>query len=65
MDVNPGELMMELPDDPQAESRREEIQKLVADLAMRRVPVSSLHRLWIVGELSAGEVALWRTLPCG
>ncbi len=57
MDANLSELMMALPEDQEADARQEQIQELIADLAMRRVPVSSLHRLWIVGELSA-DVAL-------
>jgi len=63
MNVNLRELMAALPEDagaetgPSAEAAQEQMRELAADLAMRRVPINSLHRLWIVGELSA-QVAL-------
>src|ERR1700684_4223006 len=63
MNVNLRELMAALPEDagaetgPSAEAAQEQMRELAADLALRRVPINSLHRLWIVGELSA-QVAL-------
>jgi hypothetical protein len=36
---------------------QDQVRELIADLARRAVPVNSLHRLWIAGELSA-QVAL-------
>jgi len=63
MHVNLNELIAALPEDADPETgpgslaAQEQLRELTADLAQRRVPVNSLHRLWIVGELSA-QIAL-------
>jgi predicted unusual protein kinase regulating ubiquinone biosynthesis (AarF/ABC1/UbiB family) len=63
MNANLNELIAALPDDDGSEFTRgsfdaqDRIRELAADIGQRRVPVSSLHRLWIVGELSA-QIAL-------
>lgn len=62
---NLSELIAALPmdDAPDAESARAQLQEILADLANRPVPVRSLHRLWMLGELSAqvalAYLALW------
>jgi hypothetical protein len=60
MDIPLNELLAALPDDsaePTPELPREELERIFADLAMRRPPTTSLHRAWTLGELSA-QVAL-------
>ncbi len=60
MDIPLNELLAELPDDsaePTPELPREELERIFADLAMRRPPTTSLHRAWTLGELSA-QIAL-------
>jgi len=60
MNADLNELLNALPQDL-AESApdlpREQLQRIFADLAMRRPPTSSLHRVWSVGELGV-QVAL-------
>ena len=41
----------------EASITQEQLQEIFADLALRPVPVGSLHRLWTVGELST-QIAL-------
>lgn len=60
-----SELIAALPGDdaPDADLAREQLQDILAGLANRPVPVGSLHRLWMLGELSAqvalAYLALW------
>lgn len=56
MDANLNELVAALSETNSGDAQ-EQIRELMADLARRPVPVNSLHRLWISGELSA-EIAL-------
>ncbi len=59
--MNVNELLAALPDLDQADAAIElpqgELQRIFADLSMRRPPSTSLHRMWTVGELSV-QVAL-------
>lgn len=60
MNANLNELLNALPQDTaesEAELPREELERIFADLAMRRPPTTSLHRMWTIGELSV-QVAL-------
>lgn len=60
MDIPLNELLAALPDDNDSsipELPREEMERIFADLAMRRPPITSLHRAWTLGELSA-QIAL-------
>jgi aarF domain-containing kinase len=66
MDANLNELLAALPDEPAesaAEFSQAELQRIFADLARRPAPLSSLHRLWTLGELSTqvalATLALW------
>ncbi len=60
--MNVSELLAALPDDEaqaalDGEWARARLREILADLARRPAPVSSLHRLWTVSELSA-QIAL-------
>jgi aarF domain-containing kinase len=58
MDVNLSELIAALPQDTDDSiGAEEQLKQIFADLALRKAPVHSLHRLWSVGELSA-QIAL-------
>lgn len=60
MDANLNELLAALPDEPaetEVQFSQAELERIFADLARRPTPVSSMHRLWTLGELSA-QVAL-------
>src|SRR5580704_14447849 len=68
MSVNLSELLAALPDDDASlgtnpEWAQERLRQILADLAERRVPVGSLHRMWTMSELSAqialAYLALW------
>jgi predicted unusual protein kinase regulating ubiquinone biosynthesis (AarF/ABC1/UbiB family) len=69
MNVNLSELIAALPNEStdtpsnDTELAHEQLREIFADLALRPVPVHSLHRLWSVGELSVqitlGYLALW------
>src|SRR5215468_8715764 len=58
MNANLKDLIAALPQDPdhagsEAEIPQKELIAIFDDLANRRVPTGSLHRLWTMGELSA------------
>jgi predicted unusual protein kinase regulating ubiquinone biosynthesis (AarF/ABC1/UbiB family) len=57
MNVNLKDLIAALPQEQseasESEITQDQLAQIFADLAQRPVPVSSLHRLWSVGELSA------------
>jgi len=59
--MNVSELLAALPEDDFSSANaawaQERLEEILADLAQRRVPVGSLHRLWTVSELSA-QIAL-------
>ena len=63
--VDLSELIAALPQelDNDTELAHEQLREIFADLALRPVPVHSLHRLWSVGELSVqialAYLALW------
>jgi aarF domain-containing kinase len=65
VNVNLSELIAALPQefDDDTELAHEQLREIFADLALRPVPVHSLHRLWSVGELSVqitlAYLALW------
>jgi aarF domain-containing kinase len=65
MNANLSELMAALPAEfgGETELAHEQLREIFADLALRPVPVHSLHRLWSVGELSVqitlAYLALW------
>jgi aarF domain-containing kinase len=65
MNVNLSELVAALPQEfgDESELAPEQLREILADLALRPVPVHSLHRLWSVGELSVqialAYLALW------
>jgi aarF domain-containing kinase len=65
MNVKLSELIAALPTDAGEEATKEQaaLLELATDLAQRRVPVNSLHRVWMAGELGAqialAHLALW------
>lgn len=68
MNVKLSDLIAALPEDAGEEAAgkeagAEQLRELAANLAQRQVPVNSLHRLWMAGELAAqialAHVALW------